>query len=308
MTMSSRIAVSRASLLIVVALLASHPAHAESAPDDESASAWPADQPAVQSLHRILVISFDNQSRYAGWVRDEVARKLARAGHEVATLANETADRATTAKLADRCRGFDALGIVKISTAGGKQTVVLDLYGPSGQGIVELSGPVLTPPAPPPFQVTLDPTTMSGPAFYDAMDRHDLSLKYQRNRTAKSVLLGVGGVGVVLGLVLAAFDSAAVAAGNTVEGIVCIGSQPSSPSCQPAQTSDVPWAIAGVGLVSILVGAIIQTDPLTEPERRTLYEQRVKPAPQAEGIGDVRIGAAPALHGAGSTLFVSARF
>ena len=82
MAMPSRIAAWGAPLLIVVAglaaALASHPAHAESAPED-GASSWPADRPAVQLLHRIVVISLDNENIYAGWVRDEVARKLAAA-------------------------------------------------------------------------------------------------------------------------------------------------------------------------------------------------------------------------------------
>ena len=318
--MPSQQKISAVALLIAGApLLLCHVARAEGGPPAADPVSELAARPELAPLQRIVVISLEDRGPLSAWGREAVVSTLTRAGHEVATLTTETAAGADAVRLQRYCRGFDAVAVVKISTTGDKPTVTVDVYGADGKGIVELRGPVMAPPpAPPTPRLWLVASEMTGPAFYESMGRPDLALSYQHRKTARSVFLGVGAVLVPLGLVLGILDGVATAAGNIVQGSPCvIGAATSTgygngQTCPQSEPSSIPWVIAGVGVVSLITGAVLTPDPMTESERRALYDARARGDGEAAGPGPlracIRLDAAPAARGEGGSIFLSGRF
>jgi hypothetical protein len=85
--MSSRASISAIGVVIVGASLASRTGFANGAPAPDDPVAWLATRAELRPLDRIAVVAGDGADPEAGWARDAVARVLAGAGHDVATLA-----------------------------------------------------------------------------------------------------------------------------------------------------------------------------------------------------------------------------
>ena len=114
-------------LTLVVGSLASGRARADAAPPSRGPLAWLAAHPELQRFKRIAVTAGD-PSADSGRARDAAARVLASAGRDVATLLTGTEAIGDRESRAAVCRGFDALAVVKNSTAGDRPALTLTLY------------------------------------------------------------------------------------------------------------------------------------------------------------------------------------
>jgi hypothetical protein len=276
-------------LTMMIASLASAPARA-----DGSAAgplAWLAARPELQRFERVAVTAGDPGAD-SGRARDAAARVLAGARHHVATLLASPAAIADRESRADLCRGFDALAVVKNSTAGDRPALTLTLYNSHGDLVAELAGPGL-----PAAALTVDARRLSGPVFYEAVGRPDLAKSYRRRHAAKITLLSAGGSVLATGVFLAALEGVAAGSANTIGGVPCAFMNTSNgQTCARAEPSPLPWIVAGVGALAVVTGAAMPSDPLTETEREALLD------------GGVQISAAPAARGRGGTLVIGGRF
>jgi hypothetical protein len=120
---------------------------------------------------------------------------------------------------------------------------------------------------------------ISEEAFYRIVGRDDLLFRYQHKAAIKTAVMVSGGALILGGLLFAAI--ADLPKGNAV--YVATSACPSSSACSPSDQSGVSprWglAIAGVGLVQLIVGHYLNPTPVNAGEADALardYDQLLK--------------------------------
>jgi hypothetical protein len=120
---------------------------------------------------------------------------------------------------------------------------------------------------------------ISEEAFYRIVGREDLLFRYQHKAAIKTAVMVSGGALILGGLLFAAI--ADLPKGNAV--YVATSACPSSSACSPFDQSGVSprWglAIAGVGLVQLIVGHYLNPTPVNAGEADALardYDQLLK--------------------------------
>jgi hypothetical protein len=118
----------------------------------------------------------------------------------------------------------------------------------------------------------------------------------------KIAVASVGGAAATVGAVWGLLDAAAVAAVQLVTLAPCVVLETSSTEpagCKARETSDVPWILAGAGLMTAVVGLSVPSDPLSRADREALISGGAPPP---------RVGFGVAPTPGGGAVFATARF
>jgi hypothetical protein len=125
--------------------------------------------------------------------------------------------------------------------------------------------------------------TVRPATFYALAGRPDLVSRIRQRRAAKGVTIGIGAAALGLGATVGILDSASTSASNGANSIGCTFS--TDPNCRmPKQASDVPWAVAALGGVTMVAGLLIPTDPLDVEEKRALVDDYNRRAWERTGL------------------------
>jgi len=114
---------------------------------------------------------------------------------------------------------------------------------------------------------------LRGATFYEAVERPDLAARYRQLEARRNLVGLLGGAALGAGAVWGGID---------------LTIAKTDPRAHHTATP-IPWAIAIAGLVAVIVGSALPSEPATEPERQALardHNQRTA----------ARLGADPTLR------------
>jgi hypothetical protein len=166
---------------------------------------------------------------------------------------------------------------------------------------LELSAPPRDPLTSLPGLGAVDPLTLEGPAFYDAVGRPDLGEAYHRRHVVKTTARIVGGVALGLG----AFAYVVAERSQTGNRFSSCGGEDSG--CSAPSPNVGSYLLMAAGLTMLVVPSFVADDPVSPTERLALARAANSPRsalrPAAFGVALV-----PTFGAAGGTLMLSGRY
>jgi hypothetical protein len=156
-------------------------------------------------------------------------------------------------------------------------------------------------------RLLVDPLTIDGAAFYEAVGRPDLASSYRMRHGLSVASWIVGGVSLGVGAFAWVLIRTVEAAGTGIFCTVGIVTETGNPSaCQkPDETLWVPDLMMAGGLALIVAPAFWSNDPVSPEEKEELARDIVARARPERGV---MWSFAPAPGGQGGTLSLSGRF
>jgi hypothetical protein len=172
--------------------------------------------------------------------------------------------------------------------------------GPPRRMAVDPDAPQVRPP-----RLMVDPLTIEGASFYDAVGRPDLADSYRARHGWAVASRVVGGLSLGLGMLTWVAVQALVAG---VELPVCVAAPDSMACHQGPGTLWVPDIMMAAGLTLLVVPAAWSNDPVSEDEKADLAREAASGVASAPRRVSWNVSAAPLPGGQGGAVALSGRF
>jgi hypothetical protein len=109
--------------------------------------------------------------------------------------------------------------------------------------------------------------------FYALVGRPDLNQSIRERRVAKVIVLVTGAVITGIGVSWGVIDVIGTGLDNTLSRPWTCGSSDPDPKCADrSHASTIPWAVAAGGVLVLITGAALRTDPLGPREKSLLID------------------------------------